>query len=88
MCQSCLENDEEITELLIDAGCDIDSLDNELWTPLHAAVSLANYECVQLLLKNNAKLVRIFNSPRCRCRYFETIRRIIPIKCILKFDMK
>ncbi|KAL5257014.1 hypothetical protein ACHWQZ_G012067 [Mnemiopsis leidyi] len=52
--QSCLENDEEITQLLIEAGCDIDSLDNELWTPLHAAVSLANYECVQLLLKNNA----------------------------------
>jgi len=52
--QSCLENDEEITELLIEAGCDIDSLDNELWTPLHAAVSLANYECVDLLLKHNA----------------------------------
>ena len=48
--------------MLIEAGCDIDSLDNELWTPLHAAVSLANYECVDLLLKHNAKLVNILND--------------------------
>lgn len=50
----CLENNEEIAELLIKAGCLIDALDNELWTPLHAAVSMSCTECVEILLEHGA----------------------------------
>lgn len=49
-CYGC----EEITKILLDAGCVVNCLDNEKRTPLHIAVNNGSLKQVQLLLENGA----------------------------------
>lgn len=47
MHQACLENSFEVIKLLLESGANINSLDEEEWTPLHAAVSMGYYDIVE-----------------------------------------
>ena len=42
--QAVLENSIELIRLLIENNADVNSFDEDSWTPLHAAVSLGYYD--------------------------------------------
>lgn len=62
--------DIEIIRLLIKSGVQVNSTDNQKWTPLHYATNAQNLEAVKSLLENNAEIEAkdIFgNTPLWRC---------------------
>jgi len=40
--QACLEGSYEVVKLLVESGADVNSVDEDSWTPLHAAVSMGH----------------------------------------------
>ncbi|PFX15664.1 protein phosphatase 1 regulatory subunit 16A-like [Stylophora pistillata] len=57
--QACIDECDEIAELLVGYGANIDAEDRELWTPLHASAACENYSMVQYLVENGADVVSI-----------------------------
>lgn len=57
--QACIDECDEIAELLVGYGANIDAEDRELWTPLHASAACENYSMVQYLVENGADVVAI-----------------------------
>lgn len=60
--QACIDENEEMVNLLIERGADIEARDNEGWTPLHAAASAGNVEIVQILCDTGADLTAVNNE--------------------------
>ena len=57
--QACIDGKEEIIDILLDHGANLDSVDRELWTPLHAATACGNEDIVEYLLDQGANIVAI-----------------------------
>ncbi|XP_020615067.1 protein phosphatase 1 regulatory subunit 16A-like [Orbicella faveolata] len=57
--QACIDECEDIAELLVGYGADIDAEDRELWTPLHASAACENFAMVQYLVGNGANVAAI-----------------------------
>jgi ankyrin repeat protein len=49
-------NSYEVSEFLIERGCDINEADEEGLSPLHVAVEYNNLKIAELLIRNNAKV--------------------------------
>lgn len=54
-----IEDCEDVVDVLVQHGADLNIKDADLWTPLHAAVACGNYELVKYLVDNGASLVEI-----------------------------
>merc|ERR1711920_384422 len=52
----CMHGDEELTQLLIDAGADLDVCDDDLWTAVSVASRYGHDNCLELLIKAGADL--------------------------------
>ena len=48
---TCMNGDAELTQLLIDAGADVDQCDDDLWTPVSVAARYGHDNCLEVLLK-------------------------------------
>ena len=57
--KACIDECEDIAELLVGYGADIDAEDRELWTPLHASAACENFAMVQYLIENGANVAAI-----------------------------
>mmetsp|Transcript_55299 Transcript_55299/g.91569 ORF Transcript_55299/g.91569 Transcript_55299/m.91569 type:complete len:197 (+) Transcript_55299:35-625(+) len=53
---TCMHGDEELTQLLIDAGADLDQCDDDLWTPVSVASRYGHDNCLELLINAGADL--------------------------------
>ena len=49
--QCCVNEDVEGVKQLLQLGADINTQDNDLWTPLHVAAACGSKEIVELLLQ-------------------------------------
>ena len=49
--QACIDNFEDIVELLLDYGASVNATDSEYWTPLHAACTCAHTNIAQILVQ-------------------------------------
>lgn len=57
--QACIDECDDIAELLVDYGANIDAEDRELWTPLHASAACGNASMVEYLVDHGANVVAI-----------------------------
>ena len=57
--KACIDECDDIAELLVSYGADIDAEDRELWTPLHASAACENFSMVQYLVENGANVAAI-----------------------------
>lgn len=48
--QCAIDNNEQILQLLLRHGADVNAQDTEQWTPLHAAACCAYIDIVRLLI--------------------------------------
>lgn len=49
--QACIDNFEEIVEVLLEYGANVNALDSEAWTPLHAACTCGHTNIAEILVK-------------------------------------
>ena len=49
--QCCIDDSEEMVQLLVEFGANVDALDSELWTPLHAAATCAHVHLCRFLVE-------------------------------------
>jgi len=52
-----LRQDYELTELLVRAGCEVNTFDHRGWSALHCACSVARLDMIKLLLQNGAAVL-------------------------------
>ncbi|XP_069099881.1 protein phosphatase 1 regulatory inhibitor subunit 16B isoform X1 [Pleurodeles waltl] len=57
--QCCIDNFEEVIKLLLNHGANVNSKDNELWTPLHAAATCGHINLVKILIQYGADLLAV-----------------------------
>ena len=57
--QACIDEYDEIAELLVEYGAIIDAEDRELWTPLHASAACGNFPMVEYLVDHGANVVAL-----------------------------
>ncbi|XP_061297145.1 protein phosphatase 1 regulatory subunit 16A-like [Pezoporus flaviventris] len=57
--QSCIDDCGPVVTALVDAGADVNAVDSELWTPLHAAATCGHLGLVQLLIQRGADLLAL-----------------------------
>ena len=57
--KACIDECDDIAELLIDYGANIDAGDRESWTPLHASAACGNAPMVEYLVEHGASVVAI-----------------------------
>lgn len=48
--QACIDENDEMVELLLERGANIEAVDNEGWTPLHAAASAGNVDIARYII--------------------------------------
>ena len=56
--QCCIDDSEEMMQLLISYGGDPNATDTEKWTPLHAAATCGHLHLVKFLIDSGADLGR------------------------------
>ena len=49
--QACIDNFDEVVVALLNNGADVNSVDSELWTPLHAACTCGNTNIANILVE-------------------------------------
>lgn len=54
---SILRQDYEMTELLVRAGCEVNTFDHRGWSALHCACAVARLDMIKLLLQNGAAVL-------------------------------
>ncbi|XP_076869833.1 protein phosphatase 1 regulatory inhibitor subunit 16B [Brachyhypopomus gauderio] len=59
MHQCCIDNYEEMVQLLLVRGASVNAQDNELWTPLHAAATCGHTGLVKILIQHGADLLAV-----------------------------
>lgn len=57
--KACIDECDDIAELLVDYGANIDAEDRELWTPLHASAACGNASMVEYLVDHGANVVAV-----------------------------
>lgn len=57
--QACIDECDDIAELLVEYGAYIDAEDRELWTPLHASAACGNFSMVEYLVDHGASVVAL-----------------------------
>ncbi|KAM4613038.1 protein phosphatase 1 regulatory inhibitor subunit 16B [Polymixia lowei] len=57
--QCCIDNYEEMVNILLGRGASVNAQDNELWTPLHAAATCGHAGLVKILITNGADLLAV-----------------------------
>ena len=57
--QACIDDYEDLVEMLVEFDADVDATDRELWTPLHAAAACGNHIIIECLLENGANIIAI-----------------------------
>ena len=57
--KACIDECDDIAELLVDYGANIDAEDRELWTPLHASAACGNAPMVEYLVERGANVVAL-----------------------------
>jgi ankyrin repeat protein len=77
------QNDQvEIVRLLLDSGVDVNSVDNDGYTPLHIACIYEHPEVVELLLKYGADVNKSNNDGKTPCHF--AIRNPDIVKVLLR----
>ncbi|XP_072539982.1 protein phosphatase 1 regulatory inhibitor subunit 16B isoform X2 [Salminus brasiliensis] len=59
MHQCCIDNYEDMVQLLLSRGASVNAQDNELWTPLHAAATCGHTGLVKILIQHGADLLAV-----------------------------
>ncbi|XP_026866542.2 protein phosphatase 1 regulatory inhibitor subunit 16B isoform X3 [Electrophorus electricus] len=59
MHQCCIDNYEEMVQVLLSRGASVNAQDNELWTPLHAAATCGHTGLVRILIQHGADLLAV-----------------------------
>ncbi|XP_007244232.2 protein phosphatase 1 regulatory inhibitor subunit 16B [Astyanax mexicanus] len=59
MHQCCIDNYEDMVQLLLNRGASVNAQDNELWTPLHAAATCGHTGLVKILIQHGADLLAV-----------------------------
>eukprot|EP00096_Caligus_rogercresseyi_P009215 TRINITY_DN3094_c0_g1_i1.p1 TRINITY_DN3094_c0_g1~~TRINITY_DN3094_c0_g1_i1.p1 ORF type:complete len:541 (+),score=162.29 TRINITY_DN3094_c0_g1_i1:477-2099(+) len=57
--QCCIDDNEEMLELLLQNGANVNAKDTELWTPLHAAATCGHLHLVKYLIDREADLLAV-----------------------------
>ena len=57
--KACIDECDDIAELLVEYGAYIDAEDRELWTPLHASAACGNFSMVEYLVDHGASVVAL-----------------------------
>ncbi|KAL5103364.1 Protein phosphatase 1 regulatory inhibitor subunit 16B [Taenia crassiceps] len=57
--QSCIDNNVEMCNLLLENNANVNAKDNELWTPLHAAATCGNKDLCGILIMWGADLLAL-----------------------------
>ncbi|CAB4065240.1 PPP1R16A [Lepeophtheirus salmonis] len=57
--QCCIDDNEEMLELLLENGANVNAKDTELWTPLHAAATCGHLHLVKYLIDRDADLLAV-----------------------------
>ncbi|XP_022646333.1 protein phosphatase 1 regulatory inhibitor subunit 16B-like isoform X2 [Varroa jacobsoni] len=57
--QCCIDNNEEMTKLLVEFGANVNAKDSEQWTPLHAAATCGHLHLVKYLILKGADLLSV-----------------------------
>ena len=70
--QCCIDDSEEMARLLVEYGANVDALDSELWTPLHAAATCAHVHLCRFLVQQSVHLLRRLSA----CLPFQTKHRL------------
>ena len=52
--QACIESSLKIAQLLVAKGANVNAIDNDWWTPLHAAAACDHWRIVNLLISSGA----------------------------------
>lgn len=57
--QCCIDNYEDMVQILLAHGATVNAQDNELWTPLHAAATCGHTGLVKILIQHGADLLAV-----------------------------
>ena len=57
--QACIDDCEDMVQLLLKCGASVEATDRELWTPLHAAAACGNQEIIECLLDHGANVAAV-----------------------------
>ncbi|XP_014666416.1 PREDICTED: protein phosphatase 1 regulatory subunit 16A-like isoform X2 [Priapulus caudatus] len=57
--QCCIDDSEEMMQLLLEFRANVNAKDSELWTPLHAAATCGHLHLVKLLVNKSADLLAV-----------------------------
>ncbi|XP_074646447.1 uncharacterized protein LOC141902560 isoform X2 [Tubulanus polymorphus] len=57
--QCCIDDNENMTRLLIDFSANVNAQDSELWTPLHAAATCGHVHLCKYLIEKGADLLAV-----------------------------
>lgn len=57
--QCCIDNNEEMMQLLVEFGANVNAEDSEKWTPLHAAATCGHLPLVKYLISKKANLLAV-----------------------------
>ncbi|XP_076358164.1 protein phosphatase 1 regulatory subunit 16A-like [Tachypleus tridentatus] len=77
--QCCIDNNEEMIELLFEFGANVNAKDHELWTPLHAAAACGNLNILKHVIEKGGDLLAVNsdgNMPYDICENKKTLRYI------------
>ena len=65
--QCCIDDSEEMMEVLVEFGANVNAVDSERWTPLHAAAACGHLHLVKLLVEKEASLLAVNDDGDMPC---------------------
>ncbi|XP_014448749.1 protein phosphatase 1 regulatory subunit 16A [Tupaia chinensis] len=74
--QCCIDDFQDMVQLLLEAGATVNACDSECWTPLHAAATCGHLQLVELLIARGADLLAVNsdgNMPYDLCEDEQTL---------------
>ena len=83
--KACIESSLKIATLLVNRGANVNAIDNDWWTPLHAAAACDHWRIVSLLLSNgaNTDVVNVDGDLPLEIAEGDKTRQV---RCVLSLD--